>query len=390
MQSIYLDNNSTTFADPAVVQEMISCWEARFANPASQHRPGQRARAQLEQYRQAILKCLGVSSGRHYRLIFTSGGTESNNLAIIGGGRANSRQRRIIVSAIEHPSILGPVEKLQRDGFEILQLPVDHRGVVHVDRLNDLINDETALVSLMLVNNETGVIQPVTEAADICRQKKVPLHCDAVQALGKIPVDIGELGISAMTLTAHKLHGPRGIGALVIDESCLELQPVTFGGFQQLGLRPGTEDVVLACGFQACVHRACHGLRENSTRMRMLRDQLEAQICRDLPDTVTVGAGAERAPHTSNLSFPGVNRQALLLAADQAGVAISTGSACASGSSEPSPVLSAMHCAEDVIQGSIRISLSAQTKESEIPLAAERIVNAVKHLQQKKSFRKST
>ena len=384
MDTIYLDANSTTPIDPQVIDAMVDCWNKNFMNPASQHQPGQQARRELESIRSRIVKLLGGASGNH--LIFTSGGTEANNLAIrgiaLGQAGANS-QNEIIISAIEHPSVIGAAEALKNSGFVVRQLPVNSSGVALVDQLDELISERTRLVSLMLANNETGVIQPVERAAQICRSRSVPLHSDAVQAIGKQRVNFVDLGVSAMTLTAHKIHGPRGIGGLLIDDS-VTVQPVIYGGFQQLGLRPGTEDVSLEAGFLRAIEIADAGIDEIMPRIRRLRDRLEQLIREQCSQCQINGSDVERLPHTSNLSFPGVDRQALLMACDAAGVAISTGSACASGSSELSPVLIAMGLDSDVIESSIRVSLSRLTTQAEIDSAANRITRCVKHLRELK------
>lgn len=397
MSHIYLDANSTTRLDDRVREVMIDCLAADYVNPASQHQPGQAARRRLEVARSSLVRELGATP--RDRLVFTSGGTEANNLAVIGLANGLLSQvdptepPEIIISAIEHPSVLGAADFLSSRGFVVRTLPVDPGGQVCVDRLRDLIVPQTRLVSLMLVNNETGVIQDLSIAAEICRDFDVLLHCDAVQAVGKIGVNFRDLGVSAMTVTAHKLHGPNGIGGLLLAEG-VDLQPMMFGGSQQLGQRPGTENVVMACGFAEAVTLATSALSERQIQMRELRDLLEATILDDLPDAIINGVDRPRAPHTSNISFPGseefatVNRQALLMAVDAAGVAVSTGSACASGSSEPSHVLTAMGVSQDVIESSIRVSLSTRTTRRDVLEGARRILNAAKHLRQQKSGRK--
>lgn len=240
------------------------------------------------------------------------------------------------------------------------------------------------LVSIMLANNETGVIQPVAEIARACHGDRTALiHTDAVQAIGKIPVHFRHLGVDAMTLAPHKFHGPLGIGALVLQHG-LKLQPQLFGGFQQAGLRPGTENVALAVGFYIALQLATSELAERSPRMQSLRDELEKSLRHELENMVVIGQQSPRLPNTSCLSFPGVDRQALVMALDLAGVACSTGSACASGSSEPSPTLLAMSLSTDVINGAIRLSLSAFTTTDEVAEASRRIINTVKHLRARK------
>ena len=374
MTLIYLDFNSTTPLDHSVAEAMYQAALCGFANPASQHQPGQFARRRLEQARTELALMVGLkTTGMNAdRLIFTSGGTESNNLAIRGLA-GTDRSKQILISAIEHPSVIGTCEWLASDGWQVRKIPVDQNGVCRLDELKKMLERPTALVSLMLANNETGVLQPVAKAAQICRAFGVPIHTDAVQAVGKVPVSFVDLGVTSLTFTAHKFHGPRGIGALAVRHDAL-LSPIQFGGFQQQGLRPGTEDVVLAVGFQSALELAVKRLNNLAARFLLLRNLMLATLEQDLIEPIVVnGAGVERVPHTLNISFPGLDRQALLIAADFAGIAISTGSACASGSSEPSPVLVAMGLPAAVIEGSIRISFGAPTTEAEVVAAAARI-----------------
>ncbi len=384
-QQIYLDNNSTTVIDPAVAQAMFDCLSTGYVNPASQHQSGQAARRRLEKIRTELLSMLGaVTSGMTAdELIFTSGGTESNNLALIGLAHEPDGsvpdKKRILISAIEHPSIVAAGEYLSRRGFIVESIAVNEDGMVCLSDLAARLNFPARLVSVMLANNETGVLQPIRAIAELCRSHGALLHTDAVQAVGKIAVDFGDLSVDALTFTAHKLHGPRGIGGLILKHG-LRPFPNLFGGFQQRGFRPGTEDVCLATGFLECVrqYRASNGERES--RMRALRDQLQQSICEQCSDVVVNGGRATRVPHTLNLSFRGLNRQEILLAADMAGLAVSTGSACASGSSDLSPVLLAMGLDSDVIESSIRFSLSALTTAADIEAAINTIVRISREL----------
>lgn len=389
MKEIYLDHNSTTPILAEVANAVAECYRAGYVNPASQHQPGQRSRRVLETARDAILQILGGSTSfaDADRLIFTSGGTEANNLAI--RGLIQQETGNIVVSSIEHPSVMGAAEHLQQIGFEIRRLAVSSDGVVKLDELEKLLDDQTQLVSVMLGNNETGVLQPVQEVAEICRRARVPCHCDAVQAVGKMDVNFRELGVSAMSIAAHKFHGPRGIGALAV-RSDASLNPILFGGFQQMGLRPGTESVALAVGMGKALELWTADRNDRATQMTELRDRLESRISSEIDDVVVIGRESPRLPHTSNISFPGLDRQAVLLALDHAGVACSTGSACSSGSSEPSPVLLAMGCPKDVVEGSIRISLGCTTTAAEADEAARRIIKTVSDLQQRKETRISS
>jgi cysteine desulfurase len=383
MQQIYLDNNATTPILAAVAESMAEAYAEGYANPASQHQSGQRARRVVEESREEITTLLGgqTSGMSPDRLVFTSGGTESNNLAMRGFG--SRPEGNIIVSAIEHPSIAGVAEQLVREGCDVRTLPVSQSGVVRVDSLLQVLDDSTQLVSVMLGNNETGVLQPVREIAAICQQKGVPMHTDAVQAVGKIRVDFHTLGVSLLSLSAHKFHGPRGIGALLLRHDATP-QPLLFGGFQQAGIRPGTEPVELVLGMLTALRSWKRDATEREERLRLLRDRLE-RLVKEAGNIVINGVGAERLPHTSNISFVGLDRQAVLMALDVAGVACSTGSACASGSSEPSPVLLNMGLAADVVEGSIRISLGAITTTEEVDEAARRILAVCRRLRVSKA-----
>jgi cysteine desulfurase len=357
MDAIYLDHNATTPIHPEVVQAIAQCYRDGYANPASQHHEGRRARRALEQARERIAALLGadLTSLRADQLIFTSGGTESNNLAILG--LAASSPGKVIRSAIEHASVIGPTDRLAREGRPVRELRVTPDGVADLNHLKDLLAEPTRLVSLMLGNNETGVLQPVQEAAELCRQAGALVHTDAVQVVGKLPVGFRQLGVEAMTVSAHKFHGPKGIGALLLRHG-VQIEPLLYGGFQQMGIRCGTECVALSVGF-------CKAL----------------ELWREtLPWAVVNGEHAPRLPHTTSISFPGLDRQALLLALDTAGLCCSTGSACASGSTQPSHVLLAMGCDKPVVDGALRLSLGVTTTAGDIAQACERIIATVNQL----------
>jgi cysteine desulfurase len=385
MDTIYLDHNATTPIDARVVQAMRECYARFQANPASQHRPGQAARHQLERAREQIAAALEVDITRPGgdRLVFTSGGTEANNWAI--RGLARTRSRRIVVSEVEHPSVLDVSRELSRIGFSVDLVPVQSSGRIDLDRLSELIaqvgSDSVQLVSTMLANNETGVIQPISEIVNICRSHNIPVHVDAVQAVGKIPVAFQQLGITVMSISAHKFHGPVGIGAIAIQRGS-QLEPWLFGGHQQLGLRPGTESVALAVGMAKALEVTLADLSAQARRMSDLRDRFEA-ILLAAELGICVNGAEPRLCQTSNLSFPGIDRQALCMALDYAGIACSTGSACSSGSSERSHVLVAMGLPEPVISSAIRFSLGAATTMSEVEEAAARIIACVRRLNER-------
>jgi cysteine desulfurase len=363
-----------------VVECMTECYARGHGNPASQHATGRHARRLVEDAREAIASLLGANlSGRPPdRLIFTSGGTESNNLAILG--LAAERRGRLIVSAIEHPSVLGPAEVLARRGWPVERVSADSTGVVRHDHFGESVpGDPPAIAALMLGNNETGVLQPVAELASLCNQHGVPLHTDAVQVVGKLPVEFRALAAATLAFSAHKFHGPRGIGGLLVRGD-IALQPILFGGFQQAGLRPGTEPVPLIAGMHKALEIWRREQDERLRRMTALRDRFEATLQMRVPGVVINGATAKRLPHTSNVSFPGLDRRALAMALDLEGVACSTGSACASGSSEPSPVLIAMGLSQEVVGGSLRFSLGATTTEAEVDVAIDRLIAVVERL----------
>jgi cysteine desulfurase len=381
---IYLDHNATTPVFPEVVEAMRACWSEPYLNPASQHEFGRRARRMLEDARDRIAELLGANT--RDRVIFTSGGTESNNLAIHGflpsphvehkvmQTLGQTSLSRLAISAIEHPSIVSLADQLAGIGTEIDRIAVDSSGIISRTDFARCIQSGTRVAAAMLANNETGVIQPIGELAAICNQSNVPLHVDGAQAAGKLAISFRELGAASMSIAAHKFGGPIGIGALIIRDG-VSLQPQFFGGFQQGGVRPGTESVALAVGM--C--RALESWSENRTawtdRMRNLRDDFENQIVADYRAAVVIGANAKRLPHVSNIAFVGLDRQQLFLALDQAGVACSTGSACASGSSEPSPVHLAMGLESGVISSALRFSFGVDSANADQAEAVRHIFN---------------
>lgn len=385
---IYLDHNATTPLDPRVLEAMVRVWRDCGANPASQHAAGRAARRLVEEAREGILALLGgrTSGMSTDRLIFTSGGTEANNLALQNWGTSH-----LALSPLEHPSIQATAARLSQallpEGvlFQLERLPVLPNGKVDLTVI-DMIAQRTreyqrpALISVMLASNETGVLQPVREICQLVENRGMLVHTDAVQAVGKVPVNFRELGVHAMTVAPHKFHGPLGIGALVV-RSRVQLQPQLLGGFQQESLRAGTECAALAVGFHQALAFAHEESNTRWTRMRELRDEFECLLRKELPMIVIIGEDVPRLPHTSCISFPPLDRQALVMALDLAGVACSTGSACASGSSEPSPTLVAMGLPPAVVGSAIRFSLGAFTTAAEVHSAAERIIKTVNRLQ---------
>jgi cysteine desulfurase len=376
-ETIYLDHNATSPLLPAAAEAMREAWATAWANPASQHAAGRAARRVLEEARERVVRCLGGdSSGRSPdRLVLTSGGTEANCLAL-RGLLAASGKRRLIVSAIEHPSIARCAERLAVGGVSVHRLGADRNGQVRPEELARLFSDfgdEVGLVSVMTASNETGALQPLADLAALCDEHGVWFHTDAVQAVGKTPIAFrATQGLSALTLTAHKFHGPIGVGGLLLAPGILpEAQLV--GGFQQTGVRAGTEAAPLAAGMAAALTAACDELPERAARMARLRDRLQKGLLDSWPGSVVIGAAGPRLPHAACIAFPGADRQALVMAYDLAGVACSTGSACASGSSEPSATLLAMGLDRKLIDSAVRFAVGAMTTEGEIDGAIARI-----------------
>jgi cysteine desulfurase len=314
-------------------------------------------------------------------LIFTSGGTEANNLAVLGIARAcgNGEPGQVIVSAVEHASVLEPAQHLIDLGWRVDSLGVTSDGVARFELIAGLLRPETRLVSVMLGNHETGTLQPVADLARICNEAGVPMHTDAVQVAGKLPIDFRGLGVAALSVAAHKFRGPLGIGALLVRDG-LQLKGLHFGGHQQWSLRPGTECVPLVAGMAAAL-RIWRSHRDSHLRhLIQLRDRFEAGLRAGFPELVVNGSNAERLPQTSNLAFAGLDGQILLMALDMAGVACSVGSACSSGSSELSPTLLAMGLPKPVVASSLRFSFGATTTEAEIDEAVRRILLVVNEL----------
>jgi len=388
MNRIYLDHNATTRMLPQVAAAISQAFAANYGNPSSQHWAGRPARRALEAARETIGGLLGAKcdSMDADQVIFTSGGTEANHLALLGlAGRAPGH---LLISSVEHPSVVGAASILAEAGWQIEKIPALACGVTDIERLPEMLRPETRLVSLVLGNNETGVLQPVTRAAKICAERGVPLHTDAVQVAGKSPIDFRALGVAAMTVSAHKFHGPVGIAALIVRKE-QTLTPMLRGGFQQAGLRPGTEPVALAVGMEAAIVHWSERRAEIYTQLSALRDAFEQELLAGWPGLKINGAEAPRLPHTSNVAFVGFARQALMMALDLAGVACSTGSACASGSAEPSPTLMAMGCERGVVEGSLRFSFGQGSTVEESREAVRRILKVCNDLRASKSAEKT-
>lgn len=380
MDRIYFDNNATTRPFPEIVEAISRCLREQFANPGSRHVEGRKARQALEEARETIADILGADPKE---VIFTSGGTESTNLALFGfAGRMNAGT--IALTAGEHPATVESCRFLERRGWALHTLNVDADGLLVPDQYDRLPWDDVKLVTVILAHNETGVIQDIRPLARQCRQHGVPIHIDAVQAVGKIPVDFRKLDVTSLALGAHKFHGPRGIGALLLREGT-ELAPHLFGGHQEAGRRPGTEPVALAVGMAKALEIWHQQREERTRRITELRDRLQHGLTETCAPVVVNGSTSHRLPNTLNISFPGPEGDALLVNLDLAGIACSLGSTCASGSTEPAPVLTAMGCPPEVYKSAVRFSLSADNTLEEIDKAVRRIAEVVKRLHERTS-----
>jgi cysteine desulfurase len=379
--SIYLDYHSTTPCDPQVIQAMLPYLGRLFGNPSSSiHRVGREASEAVEIARAQIAESIGAEAKE---IIFTAGATESNNLAIQGLTRGYIGDRnRILTSVIEHKSVLNPIGELGKKNFDVVFLPVSREGIIDLEEAKNAITENTLLISAQIANNEIGVIQPIEELARLAHENGVLVHCDAAQAVGKIPLDVGDWGIDLLSMSAHKLYGPKGIGALYIRGGpyALPIKPLLLGGGQEYGLRSGTLNVPAIVGFgEAC--RICAGeMPEEAERISNLRDHFEGRILNAIENTHRNGAVKNRLPNNSSLTFPGIDAEALIVNTPE--LAISMGSACASGAPEPSHVLLAIGLSREEAYSTIRIGLGRFTTDAEIEKAADLIIQAVMRLRE--------
>lgn len=375
---IYLDNNATTPIDPRVLQRMNECFVHAFANPGSAHSFGRAARQVLEDSRESIADILNADASE---LIFTSGGTESINMAV--HGFTIGRKGLIACTDGEHPATLEACANAAFNGVGRVSIPVDSDGRMRTDRLADLPWKELRLVCVILAHNETGVIQDVAKLSGLCRQHGVPLLLDAVQAAGKIPVDFSATGATALAFGAHKFHGPRGIGGLLLRRG-IKLPPLLSGGHQESGRRAGTEAVPLIAGMAKALELWRDEAAERTLLMRELRDQLQESLLRRCSPAVVHASHAVRLPNTLSIAFPGVSGEALLVNLHLAGVACSLGSTCASGSMEPAKALLAMGVEPEICKSSVRFSISCQNTAAEIDDAVERVSAVVTRMRNEK------
>lgn len=377
MKTIYLDNAATTRVHPEVAEAMQAALTENYANPSSLHSAGRMVRKVVEDAREVIAKHIGAQPKE---IIFTATATEANNLAIFGTAAINKEKgRHIIVSAVEHHSVLEPCHILQKEGFEISFAPVNSEGIVDIEALAKLIRKDTILVAVMFANNETGAIQPIKEVGKIANEHSIPLLCDAVQAIGKLKVDVNDTGVTMLSMTAHKLYGPKGAGALFIRRSH-KLKPIIFGGGHEFEKRAGTENVAGIVGLAEAVKIAYQNIEKNVAQMARLKDQLKEGLLKAVPDCRINGSQTNSLPNILNVNFQNVEGEAVVLSLDSYGICVSTGSACASESSESSHVLLAMGLSHAEVKSSIRFSLSIYTTQEEIELAIQKVTGVINKL----------
>lgn len=368
---IYLDNAATTFLDPQVSATMARFWSNQLGNPSSLHKSGVRAATQIESARTIVAKEIHAQADEIY---FTSGGTEANNLAIFGLCRiADQKKRHIIISAIEHPSVLEPARILASQDFEVTVLMPDHEGLIHPETLKNAIRTDTLLVSVMHANSEIGTIQPTTELGAICRHYGAFFHVDAVQSFLKEPINVTQQNLDLLTVSAHKVHGPRGVGALFIRRG-IKLQSIFYGGGQESGMRPGTQNTDGIIGFSAAIEAWSP---QSCTVMRTLRDKLIIELKRLIPEMRINGSLVKRLCNNINLSIPGLRAKDLLFLLNRSGIYISAGSACSAGRKTPSHVLIALGQDDISASEALRISLSKWTTDNEIDAFIECFLESI-------------
>ncbi|HXJ96849.1 MAG TPA: cysteine desulfurase NifS [Terriglobia bacterium] len=381
MARIYLDNNATTPVAPEVAEAMRPYLAEGFGNASSVHWFGQRAREAVEKAREQVARLINAPPAE---IVFTSGGTESDNAAVFGvvdgvRPRTLSGPKHVITTSIEHPAVLYSARALERRGIHVSFVPVSPAGVVDPSEIESAVRPETILITVMLANNEIGTLQPVEEISRLAQERQIAFHTDAVQAVGKVPVDVEKLGVDLLALSAHKLYGPKGVGALYVRKGT-RLEPFMHGGHHERDRRPGTENVAGIVGLGAAAELAQRLLAEDASRLAALRDRLEAGILARVENVRVNSNPAHRQPNTLNVTFDGIKGESLVMALDLEGVACSTGSACASGSIEPSYVLTALGLSADDARSSIRLSLGRYNTEADVDVALDVIPRVVERL----------
>jgi cysteine desulfurase len=376
MRTVYLDNNATTKVAPEVLQEMLPYFGELYGNPSSMHFFGGQVGIALEQARARVAELLSADPSE---IIFTGCGSESDNAAVRSAVECLSGRNRIVTTRVEHPAVLGPFKYLEERGYDVIYLGVDSEGRLDLAEAEYVINDETALVSVMWANNETGVIFPVEEIGRMAKEHGAILHCDAVQALGKVPVNLARSSIDYLSASGHKLHAPKGVGVLYVRRGT-PFSPLLIGGHQERNRRAGTENCASIIGMGKGAELARGHVQDQQTRLRALRDRLERDLLEGCPDAHRNGAAEPRLPNTTSISFDYVEGEAILLSLSDLGICASSGSACTSGSLEPSHVLRAMGVPFTRVHGSLRLSLSVYTTDEEVDYVLNHLPGVIKRL----------
>jgi len=374
---IYLDHNATTPVHPEVLEAMLPYYKDKFGNPSSIHSFGRETKVALEEARENVAKFLNASP---HEIYFTSGGTESDNLAVKGTAFANRKKgKHIITSKIEHHAVLESCKFLEKEGFEVTYLPVDKYGFVDPDDLKKALRKDTILVSIMHVNNEVGTIEPLEELCKIAKEKGTCFHTDAVQSVGKIPVDVQELNVDMLSMSAHKIYGPKGVGAIYIRKGT-RITPWSHGGHHERSRRAGTENLPGIVGLAKAVEIAHRDMEEQSQHLRNLTETFYKKLTQTIPDVILNGHLEKRIPNTLNISFKAVEGESIILSLDLKGVAVASGSACTSGTLEPSHVLSAMGISPEIAQGAIRFSFGRENTMEDVDYVVEILPEIVSRL----------
>jgi cysteine desulfurase len=379
---IYVDNNATTKVAPEVLEEMLPYLSEYYGNPSSMHTFGGMVEHKIAEARERLAKLLGASPEE---IIFTSCGTESDSTAIRAAILSNPSKKHIVTSRVEHPAVKNLYEYLSKNGYRVTFVPVDRKGRLDLDYLYKHLGEDTAVVSIMWANNESGVIFPIEEIGGVLKEKGIVFHTDAVQAVGKIPIDLKNTPVDMLSLSGHKLHGPKGVGALYVRKGT-KYSPFLIGGHQEKGRRGGTENVASIIGLGKASQLAAANLSDENIRVKRLRDTLETELLNRIPDAFVNGDRENRLPNTTSIAFEYVEGEAILLMMDEFGICASSGSACTSGSLEPSHVLRAMGVPFTAAHGSIRFSLSIYNTEEEIDVIIEKLPPIIKRLRELSPF----
>lgn len=379
---IYVDNNATTKVAPEVFEAMLPYFKEDYGNPSSMHTFGGKVDRNIKEARTSVASLLGAAPEE---IVFTSSGTESDNTAIWAAIQSNPDKKHIITSRVEHPAVKNLFEYLSKNGYRVTFIPVDSKGRLDMDYLYRNLTDNTAIVTIMWANNESGVIFPIEKISQIVKERGAVFHTDAVQAVGKIPIDLNKIDVDMLSLSGHKLHGPKGVGALYVRKGT-KFSPFLIGGHQESGRRGGTENVASIVGLGKASELAADYMEEENTRVKQLRNKLESEMLKQIPNTIINGDRENRLTNTTNVSFEYVEGESILLMMDELGICASSGSACTSGSLEPSHVLRAMGVPFTAAHGSIRFSLSIYNTEEEIDFIIEKLPPIIKRLREMSPF----